>query len=225
MPDKKKDKKSKKSRDESFLTQDFGKSKKKKGRFFLIDYENVHSAGLNGIHLLEKNDVVIVFYSIHADKISFDSLKPVLATAAEVRYGNLNTYGKNALDFQLSTYVGYLIGRNPKLEIYIVSQDMGYKNVDEFWRKQGVNIHLIPKISEIGQEGIETKRQKIHKALQTLKMSSEDLDFLEDVIITHLRKNDLTDLEIKTKINQILCHKFGGEVTREVFKVIRPFMK
>ena len=32
-------------------------------KIFLIDFENVHSDGLNGVDLLSENDEVVIFYS------------------------------------------------------------------------------------------------------------------------------------------------------------------
>ena len=43
-------------------------------------------------------------------------------------------HGKQALDIQLASYLGYLIGTEPAdTEYYIISKDKGYRNVQSFW--------------------------------------------------------------------------------------------
>jgi len=39
--------------------------------YFLIDYENVHVAGFEGITKLTDNDCVVIFYSENADTMTF----------------------------------------------------------------------------------------------------------------------------------------------------------
>ena len=49
-----------------------GDKKNKKKNYYLVDYENVHKAGLNGIEELKSTDTVIIFYSANADSLSFE---------------------------------------------------------------------------------------------------------------------------------------------------------
>ena len=39
--------------------------------YFLVDYENVRVSGLDGLAKLTENDVVIIFYSVNADSLTF----------------------------------------------------------------------------------------------------------------------------------------------------------
>ena len=48
-------------------------------RLFLIDYENVNSAGLHGIGQLSQQDRVILFYSQSANTLSFEIMDEMLA--------------------------------------------------------------------------------------------------------------------------------------------------
>jgi len=41
--------------------------------YFLVDYENVKTHGLDGISKLNDNDIVCIFYSDNADTLSFRS--------------------------------------------------------------------------------------------------------------------------------------------------------
>ena len=99
------------------------KNNKKRKRFFLVDYENVKSDGLQGVDELDKNDNVIIFYSANAGKLSFDLHTQLLDTKSKVTYFEVDTIGQNALDFQLSSYIGYILGKKSDCECYIISND------------------------------------------------------------------------------------------------------
>ena len=76
---------------------------------YLVDFENVKSKGLSGIDRLTDEDHVIIFYSENSDTISFEMHCMVLQAKADVDYMKVRVGGKNALDFQLSTLLGYLV--------------------------------------------------------------------------------------------------------------------
>ncbi|MBR3630376.1 MAG: hypothetical protein IKN55_07890, partial [Oscillospiraceae bacterium] len=99
--------------------------KDRKRRYFLIDYENVNKAGLDGIDALHRSDRVIVFYSQNADSLSFEVMQLLSSSRAQVEYIKVDTMGRNALDFQLASYVGYLLGKDAGCKVYIVSNDRG----------------------------------------------------------------------------------------------------
>lgn len=42
--------------------------------FYLVDYENVNIDGMLGVEQLAATDEVIVFYSEHADRLTFDRI-------------------------------------------------------------------------------------------------------------------------------------------------------
>ncbi|MDO5559458.1 MAG: PIN domain-containing protein [Oscillospiraceae bacterium] len=102
---------------------------------YLVDFENVGSDGLAGIELLDENDSVIIFYSANSNKISMKIHKDICASKANYEYFEISSGGKNALDFQLSTYLGYLISLSSDStnEYCIVSRDTGYQYVIKFW--------------------------------------------------------------------------------------------
>ena len=90
-------------------------------KYYLIDYENVHKTGFNGLLNLTESDNVIIFYSGNADKITFNLHKEIVDSKADITYFEVRAGGKNALDFQLSTYLGYILGNKKKAKCYIVS--------------------------------------------------------------------------------------------------------
>lgn len=100
---------------------------------YLVDFENVKSHGLKGITQLEENDRVIIFYSVNSNTLSFEMHRQVMQSQAKVEYYNVKVGGKNALDFQLSSLLGFLIGSGSYTYVYIISGDKGFDRLHDFW--------------------------------------------------------------------------------------------
>ena len=118
-------------------------------KYFLVDYENVSAHGLNGISKLSSEDEVIIFYSEKADTMTFELHLRLKEVKAEVSFEKVITGSKNALDFQLCGYAGYLIGQNTNVATtyYIVSSDQEYSVLAEYWRRRKIDVSLIPDIA------------------------------------------------------------------------------
>lgn len=100
---------------------------------YLIDFENVKSKGLTGIEQLSEDDKVIIFYSENSDTISFEMHRKVMTSKADIEYLKVRVGGKNALDFQLSTLLGYLLAKEIYSHILIISGDKGFDKLHDFW--------------------------------------------------------------------------------------------
>jgi hypothetical protein len=110
-------------------------------RIFLIDFENVHEKGLEGIGELSQDDAVHLFYTKNASKISLDILSEVKAALA---FHKVNV-GKQSLDMQLVSYLGYLIGTvGHEPEYIIISNDTGFGNTLSFWGNKHVRLSQAP---------------------------------------------------------------------------------
>lgn len=119
-------------------------------RLFLIDYENVNAAGLQGIGQLTAQDRVILFYSQSANTLSFDIMDEMLAANIMPERVCIAQSGKNALDFQLVTFLGYLIAKNKADEYYIISRDAGYTAAAAFCRNYlGTKVIMKPSIQAV----------------------------------------------------------------------------
>ena len=114
----------------------------------LIDLENEKGRMLEGISLLNlsKNDEIIVFYSRLAPYITMELHKEFESIKARKDI-KIESVDKNSLDFQLSTYLGYLIHKNPKNNFYIVSKDCDFDCVCRFWQNRNVNVKKIEQFS------------------------------------------------------------------------------
>lgn len=111
---------------------------------YLVDFENVRSAGLKGVENLDEDDKVIIFYSKNADAITFDVHMLLSKSRAEIETYMIIRGGRNSLDFQLSTYLGYLVMENRYRNIVIISADKGFLCAINFWdeNKELCNAHI-----------------------------------------------------------------------------------
>lgn len=110
---------------------------------YLVDFENIGYNGLKGIEKLPEGDQVHLFYSSNADKLTFDIHLCINASKARVFYYKVETGAKNALDFQLATYLGSLTAANPDENYFIVSNDDGFHYIIQFWKQRSVDIQQI----------------------------------------------------------------------------------
>lgn len=105
---------------------------------YLIDFENVASEGLSGITYLGEDDQVIIFYSNNSNRLTMKMHILIGKSVCDLQYFEVTVGGKNALDHQISTWLGYLVGIGAaERNYYIVSRDMGYKHVANFWAANG----------------------------------------------------------------------------------------
>lgn len=108
-------------------------------KIYLVDFENVKSKGLQGIDNLTETDTVIIFYSENSDTINFEMHQKVLTSKADIEYFKVNVGGKNALDFQLSTLLGYLVAKDTYTNIFVISNDRGFDFLHDFWHGKYVD--------------------------------------------------------------------------------------
>lgn len=98
---------------------------------YLVDYENVHESGIQGMDALTAEDCVYLFHTSNADRISLSCLDYVQAWVKVI----LVPPGKQSLDMHLGSFLGYLIGRetDPETRYAIISHDMDYLCIADFW--------------------------------------------------------------------------------------------
>jgi hypothetical protein len=101
---------------------------------FLIDFENVKSSGLKGIERLTDTDDVYIFYSDYANSITFDVHHKMNQSKAKIELFKSNILGKNSLDFQLISYLGYLIAQMKYQNYCVVTNDRGFEAAIKFWK-------------------------------------------------------------------------------------------
>jgi len=128
-------------------------------KYYLLDYENVNTAGLDGLSELPADSKIILFYTRNSNKIDLGVVNQLRDMEADLSIVEVH-HGKQALDIQLASYLGYLIGTEPEdTEYYIISKDKGYRNVQCFWPDRRIVLckNLTPD-SEIVDEPAEEKK-------------------------------------------------------------------
>ena len=99
---------------------------------YLVDYENVHEAGVFGMDTLTADDCVYIFHTFATDRISLSRLDNVQAWVKVIPVPP----GKQSLDKHLDSFLGYLIGKSDDdTRFAIVSHDGGYKAIADFWNR------------------------------------------------------------------------------------------
>lgn len=185
---------------------------------FLIDFENVKSAGLKGIEYLTDNDDVYIFYSDYANSITFDIHHKMNKSNANIQFFKSTTSGKNALDFQLISYLGYLIAQRKYKNYFVITDDRGFESAVKFWKdffKQNklsdLDINRFRNIQDALDKKSVPFRQSIRKNSPTIPTVEAELELqqlkAENVIIDrnspeiekHIEKN-LVSNTVDTKL-------------------------
>lgn len=223
--------------DKSVLINDkiFKKSIKK---CFLIDYENVRADGLRGIADLDKHAAVIIFYSKNADKVPLDISRIFSDSKARLVHIKVGVGTRNALDFQLVSYLGYAIARFQELGIdikyFMVTKDKGFDSVKYFWRKYGIQIHRVSQIERdfnedevtSTEEDTEKSVDRVKKGNTGVKIKIEVKEDKNDILMAAIKSNaigpmtkDVDDIyklvkqcKSKSALHTALQNKYRGRV-------------
>ena len=177
--------------------------------YFLIDYENVRVSGFDGVTNLTSEDVVVVFYSENADTLTFGLHRRINESKAQFHFQKVSVGGKNALDFQLCSYLGYLI-RDTKNgdgeandNYYIVSNDHGYIILSDYWKKRGTDVIVVSNLSKKLVEKSEPKEKVATAPIQTNSNVDEKVAVAET---ENLLKSILSDKNSIAEVNKIINH-------------------
>ena len=115
--------------------------------YFLVDFENTHSGGLNNFKKLTENDTVEIFYSDSVNSMTFDLHTRILTCPAKFVYSKITNGTKNALDFILLTQLACKISENTDENYFIISKDKGFDVICDWWREKNVRVARIEEIS------------------------------------------------------------------------------
>lgn len=205
--------------------------------FYLIDFENVGETGFNGIENLQKEDTVIVFYSKNSCKISMDILS---RNNTEMQFIKADVGTKNALDFQLVSYLGFMARTSAdKEQFFIISKDNGYSPLVTFWKRYGVDVKLASDLFGKAVPVAETKkkvkaektlsdseiqkekqRTDIEKTVSEILNKKKDKDRIEEVVKIILSSK--TKSELNSKLSKFLK---DGEKVHKIIKAVKPFVE
>ncbi|MFM9915391.1 MAG: nucleotide pyrophosphohydrolase [Rhizobacter sp.] len=103
------------------------------GTHVLLDYENVQPSEAELRALVPDASQVWVFHGPHQRQVE----ARFASFGAEVTAVPISKTGKNALDFHLSFYMGYIASRNQASAMVVVANDKGYEPLLEHARSMG----------------------------------------------------------------------------------------
>lgn len=202
--------------------------------YYLIDFENVRTDGVRSLTDLKCGDTVAIFYSEQCKNITLDVIENLTRQGVQICCYQAKLGTKNALDFQLSSYLGYIIGKgNPGEDYYIVSNDKGYDCICDFWKDQGESIIRIS-LADVNKETsnaptVEAPTVKKKKS----KVQAGDIASIEE-IKKYLSKSDSPEEVLvifnQYKTKQAICNgmskKFkDSKRASAIYKKLKPLLK
>ena len=183
--------------------------------YFLVDYENVKTQGLNGVNKLSEEDTVCIFYSENADSLTFGLHRRLNESKANILFQRVEVGLKNALDFQLSSYLGYLIHENidNPYNYFIVTKDKGYESLITYWKKKKTNVSIVVDVS--GQNA-QVIQNELESQVAELIKDKSDAPAIAKIIQSY---------KTKQGVNNGLTRQFrDGKKTSEIYNAIKPLI-
>lgn len=180
--------------------------------YFLVDYENVNISGLEGISELSESDVVIIFYSENAETLTFSMHEKINKSKAEIKFQKVAVQEKNALDFQLCFYLGWLIRDtfNDEDNYFIAAKDNDYAFLLNYCKNFGVNLKIVSNL-QAEEKNIQPTVEPTELEIKLSKMLTSKTDIDEAIKII---KNSANKIELNNNLGKKFQSQKGGEIYR-----------
>jgi hypothetical protein len=176
----------------------------------LIDYENVHTSGLKGISHITEKDEIVIFYSVQQE----ESIAFLRELRSDIQFAKIEKGGQNALDFQLTSYLGYVIHKAaceeelPRTRFMIISKDNGFNCAIKFWMGS-------PFVKNLGMEAAVIRAPSIEKAFELSQRSPILWEYTD---AEQLKVNEMMEKEVSlSNFYTKLCKKYGIERGRAFY--------
>ncbi len=213
--------------------------------YYFIDYENVHADGFAGAENLGENDVICVMYTEQSKAFSLELVEKIARQHAKLESYKAGTGAKNSLDFQLASYLGYIIAKCEGRDdcFYIVSKDTGFNHLVDFWAERNVTVKRIPNFmgeekepkAAVPEEVIdEEPKAKAKPKTKAKSKVSDSNKATKEELLQYLTEEEYTDkiLEIfnsyKTRvaINNGLSKEFrDSQKSSAIYKKLKVLLK
>lgn len=128
-------------------------------KVYLVDTENVGSTWKDLLPAKTGTDQILLFFTENSPYVSYTDLQLILQFPDRFEMIKCNP-GKNGLDFQLVSYLGYLLKAASKANYVIVSNDCGFDAVVKFWQERGMSV----------------SRTNVYHVLQPAPTEAQDLE-------------------------------------------------
>lgn len=188
------------------------------GVVYLVDSENV---GIMWKNIIDKNEdqKLFIFYTINTPYISYEDLKFLLDSGSDFRLIECFT-GQNALDFQLSSFLGYLISKEESKndDFIIVSNDKGYDPLCEFWSCRGYSVQRL----SLNKDGIK-------ESDDDYEVDFNDMNFIRGILPDRYKKDvglirKILEYKKPNQIHNELIKLYGNKDGLALYKLIKPYL-
>lgn len=197
---------------------------------YLIDTENVGSSWTELLPILGRNDELLLFYTPNSPGIPYKDLLAIMERPAQMELIPCHT-GKNGLDFQLSSYLGFLLRSSAKAQYVILSRDTGYDPLVQFWNDRGADVvRCTAKEIAAARAAAETEKAK-GRAKEEPKAPSLD-ERMEKLVPEAFRTpEDIRDMVSIVReyypsglqeVNKALLSRFGYDGGNDLYRALKP---
>ncbi len=187
-------------------------NKDRRINYIFIDYENVQPT------LFELSDEhefkLMLFVGVNQSKIPIELATSMQAMGNNAEYIRIEGNGKNALDFHVAFYLGYLYEKNPKGYFHIISKDTGFDVLIKYLRARNILVQRYKQIEDIPLLKISTSKtteEKIECIINFLvKRGNAKPKKVETLAnsIDSLFKKSLSPKELEKLINYLTTNNF-----------------
>lgn len=183
-------------------------------KIYLVDYENVNESGLNGISSLTADYRVVLFYTDNVNKISFGLHQRLNESAADIQFQKVEGGAKNALDFQLATYLGYLAAEKKYEEFFIVSKDKGFMCLCPYWAKRKIKVSCV---ADVTGKDFEAEKAAFFAEVARLIHDEKTANVIAGFIQRYKTKNGVS--------NALQKEYKDSKKAGEYYNAIKPLLK
>lgn len=191
---------------------------------FFVDSENVGDSWLDLFDYLGDEDLLLVFYTDKSPHMSYSNLIRLKQSPVNPEFIHCDNGTDNALDFQLSTYLGSLTVKNPDDNLIIVTRDKGFDVVIKFWAARGYHVcRKAPSIfytlsnNEPPQEIPDTEDIE-DDIIVTEDSPTQSIEYNEEEVDDLLKCTGKANLSI---IHNILISIYGKENGSFIYNIIK----
>lgn len=166
---------------------------------YLVDTENINTCWINIFKQMNRQDQMMLFYTENTPYLSYEYMNDLLRLERKPEMIRCKT-GRNALDFQLVSHLGYLIHTDKTREYVIVTKDKAYSVVAEYWTEKGFKVACCtPEQLEEKQESQQTPEERGQKQNEIMIPAMENAEPQQNKIMTSPKEKEESPKEKKTK--------------------------
>ncbi len=189
--------------------------------YVLIDLENVQPKNLQ--ILKGHNFKIMVFVGGNQKSIPFDLATSLQSFGYDAEYIKIEGNGKNALDFHIAFYIGYIVQHNPNCYFHIISNDSGFDPLLSHLKSKKIAAQRHKDVSDIPLLKVvraSTKEEKIETIIEFLQARGSSkprtVNTLSNAInalfLKNLDESELNDLVVQLSTKKYIIEK-AGKVT------------